>query len=698
MHNFFHKIQKFFSADPLTAGLSTICGICAAALAYINYFQLPLFSKRNFLITGLIAIFITLMILCFYNLWFKPLINKISKKKFRLLALLAFVLSAVFAAAISFNIRPLYFLYPEKPVSIRFTTENQIEANPGVSLSYMHTDFRNISFSELDIEGNYEIRKDQIYFFPGQTIQIAWKGIAGKNLVVAFQSTGSDQTVEINWDGAVDQIQLFNLKSEIISAQYDFSPILFEGSIVRLLTIPVFFIFFLALLLGLFSPIPYTFMMCFIWLITLLVYWPGIIGDVNLVAVNELFAGQLANWHPVVYTLMLGALIRLFSTVSVFLIIQVFALSLVIGWGFAFFEKLGVKRKFLWILTFITAFLPANILSVITLTNDIAYSIALAALTIMVIKIVFSKGLWLEKTRNWIFFIFVSLLSIFLRYNGIPAVGLTLLALLIFLPDQRKIIYMISGAVVLGWVLLNGPIFTLLGVNKVSEGQLDNILLHHISAHVDAGTLLDPDEKQYLNSLYPLEEWDYSCCTNKAMWTKPEFDKQRFHDNSAVNKKIAVDLFIKAPMVEIRHTLCAGDLVWNIPGRCEIDHLFISNYDGRYSWTRSYFPMYKEDSKFPFLVKPLSDLLNLFEENTFLSILVWRPAIYLYLSILATLFFYFKTRMSRVFLILAPIFGQSAFLFFFNRTQNFRYQYCAVLIAIILIGLLCVPLKPSKEK
>ena len=88
----------------------------------------------------------------------------------------------------------------------------------------------------------------------------------------------------------------------------------------------------------------------------------------------------------------------------------------------------------------------------------------------------------------------------------------------------------------------------------------------------------------------------------------------------------------------------------------------------------------------------------LIEKNAFLSVLFWRPAIYLYLSIIVALIFYLKTRIGRVFLILAPIFGQSAFLFFFNRTQNFRYQYCAVSIALIILGLLFIPKLSSLKK
>jgi hypothetical protein len=667
-------------------------------MAYINYLQFPLFSKRNILFSSLIAIFFTLFILMIYKLWLESLINKLSKKKFLFLVILSVVASAVSAFTITFNVKPLYFLYPKHDLTIELTLKNLAETNDGVSLAYIRNDFRDISFSELDIIGKYEIRADHIYFPPGQSVQINWSGTAGKNLLVTFEPTKFDQIVEIHWDGLKEQIQLMNLQAESVTIQHDFYPPVNEELIIRLLIVPVLFSVFMLVFLGFSSPIPYTFAIFLFWLIILLIYWPGIIGNVNIVAVEEMLAGKLADWHPVIYTILIGTLIRVFSTVSVFLIFQIFALSLVFGWGFAYFEKLGVNRKTLWILTLITALLPANILSIITLTNDIAFSITLTAMTIMVMKIVFSKGLWLEKTGNWVAFVVVSLLSIFFRYNGIPAVGFTLLALLIFIPNQRKILLISTGLIVIIWGLVNGPIFNLIGVNRISEGHLDNILLHHISAQINAGTSLDPGEEKYLNSLYPIEKWDYSCCTNKAMWNKPEFDKVKFHENSATNIKIAADLFLKAPLVEARHILCASDMVWNISGYCAIDHPSIMKNDGLYYWTGSYFPQYQEDSKLPFLVKPVSDFLAFFDNNAWLPKLIWQPAIFLYLSIIFTLIFYFKTRIGKIFLILAPIFGQTAFLFLFNRTQNFRYQYCTVLITLITLGLLFIPSLTIKEK
>jgi hypothetical protein len=88
MRNFFRSILKYFSASPLALSLSAVSGICLSALVYINYFQLPLFSKRYFFISGLIALISTLAIIFVYNLWLKPIKNTLPSNKFRLLAFL----------------------------------------------------------------------------------------------------------------------------------------------------------------------------------------------------------------------------------------------------------------------------------------------------------------------------------------------------------------------------------------------------------------------------------------------------------------------------------------------------------------------------------------------------------------------------------------------------------------------------------
>ena len=99
-------------------------------------------------------------------------------------------------------------------------------------------------FQSWRFEEMLRLGRSQIYFFPNQTVQINWKGIAGKSLTVAFKSTGFDQNSGIGWDGISNQVQLLNLQSETITVQHDFSPFLHEELMPSATNRPGLFYFF----------------------------------------------------------------------------------------------------------------------------------------------------------------------------------------------------------------------------------------------------------------------------------------------------------------------------------------------------------------------------------------------------------------------------------------------------------------------
>ena len=292
------------------------------------------------------------------------------------------------------------------------------------------------------------------------------------------------------------------------------------------------------------------------------------------------------------------------------LILQILALALLVGSAFSFLNRKGIPNKILVPITCLLALLPTNFLSLITLTNDIPYSIALMGLTFLAFRIVLTRGAWLERKTNLLLLTAVASLAILLRYNGIPAVGFFFICLLIIYPKfWRKSLLSIT-IVAAVWLFISGPFSTLLNVTHDSQGHFDNILLHHISAHVINGTPMTDEESAYLDSLLPLDEWKYSCCSNTAMWANDDFDRDAFHANSAFNRQLELSLFQRNPGLEISHMLCASDIVWNVSGGCEIKHPFVEEIHGSYYWTRSYQPEYLEASFLPGLVEPLSRLCS----------------------------------------------------------------------------------------
>ena len=96
---------------------------------------------------------------------------------------------------------------------------------------------------------------------------------------------------------------------------------------------------------------------------------------------------------------------------------------------------------------------------VIVLWKDIPYSTSLFLLSLMILKIVLTKGAWLEKRYTWVWLGLVSLCVASFRHNGFPIPIAAWIAVLIFYRKWWK--YVVQAAV-LSLVLygvIRGPLF-----------------------------------------------------------------------------------------------------------------------------------------------------------------------------------------------------------------------------------------------
>ena len=636
-------------------------------------------------------------ILVFFSLqkFILPLFQQHKKGKQIIIILLTVITSLLLAFTLDYTIPRIYPLYPQRSLLVEMDLSNLPEDIEGVSFSHLDLAYWDVSYSELQIEGQYEQRSDALFFPSGQSASIRWRGITGELAHLVFEPTSQPFTIRVNWDDSSDDLDLYQSGDVLATHTRDFPLVPQEALIIRLLSLPLIFAFLFGLFNGLFSPRPYAGIILMIWLFIYLLYYPGIIGDVNIVAVDDLLAGQPTDWHPIIYTLLVAFNIRFLASASSLLVMQFSVLALIFHNAFSFLQEKGVSRVILVALSLLIALLPTNFLSMITLTNDIPYSITLTALTFLIFKIIVSNGKWLESKTNLLLLSLTASLAILFRYNGIPAVAFFFVCLLLAYP-KHWLRSLLSAALVLAlWFFVTGPLYNMLNVTSQTEGHFDNILLHHISAHVENGTPLSDDESAYLDSLLPLVEWKYSCCTNSAMWSNTNFDREAFHANSTYNRQLALSLFRRDPALEIGHMLCASDIVWDISEGCVIKHPSLEYLREDYFWTGSYFPQYQESSFFPMLVKPVSAFISYLDRSTLISAVLWRPAWFLYISIICAIIIAMRNRTIRGLLLLAPIMGQSLFLLLFNRVQNFRYQYCVVLIGLLLLALIFY--KPSED-
>lgn len=682
---FIKDLRKY----PFLSLISILAGICLGSLIYFFHLQLPLLSKRNILIAMLLTIATATLFFFLLRKTFSPNFEN-HKRSIRLFIIaIALILSVLLNAALEFTAPHFYLFYPEHNLTVSMDMR-QMDAQEfeGISFSHLKLAYRDVSYSELNIDGQYDIRDDAIFFPSGQMASFTWQGITGEETEIYFQTTSQPVYVDIQWDDTSQKVDLSEAQSTHTKVEQEFSPPAYENLLIRILLFPIIFIILLLLINGLFSPAPYTSIMLLGWLLVYLIYWPGIIGSVSIEAVEELLSGHPANWHPIFYTLLLTFATKFLASASAFLVLQILSLALIFGAIFKDLEHRGIRKSVLVILSIITTVLPTNFLPIITLTNDIPYSIVLLAISFMAFKIVISKGAWIEKPLHRILLGIAAALAILFRYNGIPAIFLFFLTFIILYPKKWiQIITILALAVALVFVV-NGPLSNALNVTNETEGHLDNIFLHHISAHVANGTYLTEEESSYLDTLLPIEDWRYSCCDNSAMWGNTGFDREAFHANSSYNRSLALALFLRNPKLELQHMICASDLVWNIVDGCAIKHSSVAIKEDNYYWTRSHYPDYLENSLLPNLVPPLSRAISFLNTNPAISTLLWRPAWFFYLAIIGSLVFIKRIGSIRGALPISPALGQSLFLLLFNRVQNFRYQYCIVPIGIFIFALI----------
>jgi len=683
----FHHFLDNFRKHPFTMFFSGLAGSGLAFLIYCCHWQLPLFSRSRILFALILAALAALGIYFFLIKITLPQFSSYNRSKRLVILILVSVASLLLNFMLDYDVPHLYPFYPSHALVLEMDLRDAPAGLNGIAFSHLQLAYRDVGYSELIIEGEFEIRPDSIFFPAGQVASISWQGITGEQAAFTFLPAAQPVSIQAAWDGQVQELGLMTSGASQPTLKQTFEVLPYETGAFRVAVFPLIALVFFILLTALFSPYPYTGVLLTVWLVVYLLYYPGIIGTVNIIAVDELMQGHPTNWHPLAYTLLTAFSIQYLATASSLLLLQIVSLALIFGSAFTFLRKRGLSQAILIPLTLLIALLPTNFLSIITLTNDIPYSIALLALTFLSFKIVISNGEWLVKPVNLLLLAVTAALAILFRYNGIPALGFFFVCLMLLYPKY----WLRSGLALLlaagAWLLVTGPLSSILNVSGETEGHFDNILLHHISAHVTNGTALMEDEAAYLNSLLPLEEWKYSCCTNTAMWLNDEFDRDAFHANSAYNRQLELSLFSRNPSLELKHMLCASDIVWNPAEGCEIQHPSLEFLRGEYFWTGSYFPQYQENSFLPKLVKPFSAFITSLEESPVLSALLWRPACYLYLALACTILLCWRFRDAHWLLLIAPLFGQSAFMLLFNRVQNFRYQYCAVLIGLLLVAL-----------
>ena len=289
--------------------------------------------------------------------------------------------------------------------------------------------------------------------------------------------------------------------------------------------------------------------MLLVWGVTLAAFWPGIMSSDSMSQWVMGATGRYNDWQSGFHAILLAGLMRVWYSPALVAILQIAAFALAVAWGLKVLQAHGVPRIALWGISLLFAAFPINGIFAITLWKDIPYAIAFLWLTILIVKIVLAGG---STGRDWLFLGISAFLVAILRHNGAPVAAVTLLVLLfIYIKTWKPFLGALLVAALL-YLGANGPLYSSVNLDREGSGQSNLILLHHIAAHVAAETPLKPDERDYLEGLLPLHDWNYLCEYVGSVSYDDDFDRQAFLDNSSRNRALALNLFMRAPLVDVK--------------------------------------------------------------------------------------------------------------------------------------------------
>ncbi|MGE5626547.1 MAG: DUF6020 family protein [Solirubrobacterales bacterium] len=408
-------------------------------------------------------------------------------------------------------------------------------------------------------------------------------------------------------------------------------------------------------------------------------FYPGFMSVDSISQWKQMVEFKFSSWHPVISTLFYYICARLWNSPASVAMAQILILTIVFMFGIYVLLKLKVNKIILSFSILFFALYPTNGLMVINLWKDIMYSIMLLWLTIILIEIITSKGKWLAPRYHRIILIINLLGVIFLRYNGILTFALVIISLAIVFKKYRKKTIGITIIIMIMYGIISGPFFNLLKVEKEPSVEALGIPMQQVAAVIKYNGMLNQHQKEFFNKLLPLNLWasEYNPYSTNPIKFNDKFDVLYASQHKGEFIKFWSVAVINNPGIVTEAYLKHTSMIWRpVP------------YKDAYTYTLTA-GISKNDMGLKSAV--LSQGVT-YRANRILSytletdkmIYFWRPAVWLYICIIAGLIIA-KLRGKEYLLLLVPILSNSLAFMIATPAQDYRYQYVNFLIASIMV-------------
>ena len=421
--------------------------------------------------------------------------------------------------------------------------------------------------------------------------------------------------------------------------------------------------------------------MFFIWTLSLLVFWPGMMSHDSLVQWDQITTNNYNNVQPPLHTFFMKFISLFWDSPGAICLVHIFLMGTLSGYFLYMTENLGLNKVLIWFTSIITAFSPINIVMINTVWKDIPYTILVFACSILMMILAKNGGTWLNSKKNLIYFLMLISFPFLFRWNGLSVTVGCLIFVILIHSKSRKILIASSGFIMICFIAINGPLFDSLGVKK-DHWLKYNLPIHQMGSFLKSGVSFDATEIEFLNKISPTENnWLYNCGVSitRAWGDDLIYDKDYFFDNKERFMSIYYRKALNNPLSVLNYYRCSSRYIWHPYAKMnkkmqlktrlyqsDLETNF-KNYDG-IKWIpyKNKFNIVS-DSKIPLLVTALTSYVKAFD-------FIWKPALFLYVCIIALVFGIYK-KSNLLIYTLVPIFAHTLGMSLVSISPEFRFQY-----------------------
>lgn len=178
---------------------------------------------------------------------------------------------------------------------------------------------------------------------------------------------------------------------------------------------------------------------------------------------------KLNNWHPVFTTGCYWLLTRICDSFAFCIFTQLFAFSLSVAYLLLNLAYLKISKVLLLITSTYIALNPAIGMNNVCLFKDVPFTIALIWMTVIIIRVVVTKGEWLKSTLHLVCLILELVIISLIRHNGIFITIPVIICMAFVFQHYMKRVLMVAITYLLLFAAIQGPVFSVFSVKQHSN-------------------------------------------------------------------------------------------------------------------------------------------------------------------------------------------------------------------------------------